>query len=247
MILYGHRGAKGEAPENTLTGFAYARSIGVRDFEFDVRLTADQELVVLHDATVDRTTNTQEKRSLGSLTLAELSGLDARAEFTDWPQPCFIPTLADVLKEITDHAHMEVEIKRDEPERLEILAAKLVDILETLPNQKRIAVTSFDPHALAIMRRIAPHFSRGLIGAFDTPDYLETALRLECKQAGIPLMTGSPEQVEEAHKNGLLVTGWPGDSVEQLQTLVDWGVDAITSNFPRIALPFLRERNLLDN
>ena len=55
--LYGHRGARGEAPENTLTGFAYAQRIGVTAFELDVRLSGDQELVVIHDPDVDRTTN----------------------------------------------------------------------------------------------------------------------------------------------------------------------------------------------
>jgi glycerophosphoryl diester phosphodiesterase len=52
--------------------------------------------------------------------------------------------------------------------------------------------------------------------------------------------------VREAQRNGMRVTGWPGDSLEQLQTLVDWGVDNITTNNPSIALPFLRERGLLD-
>lgn len=141
---------------------------------------------------------------------------------------------------------MEIEIKRDEPERLEILAAKLVELLELLPQKERLTITSFDTNALVIMSHIAPHFSRGYIGAYDTPAFLQTALELECTQAGIPLMTGSKEMVREAQKNGLRVTGWPGDSPEQLQTLADWGVEAITSNYPSIALPFLRERGLLD-
>jgi glycerophosphoryl diester phosphodiesterase len=64
-------------------------------------------------------------------------------------------------------------------------------------------------------------------------------------QADIPIITGSKERVREAHQNGLRVTGWPGDSLEQLQTLVDWEVEGITTNFPGIALPFLRERSLL--
>jgi glycerophosphoryl diester phosphodiesterase len=58
-------------------------------------------------------------------------------------------------------------------------------------------------------------------------------------------MTGSKEMADAAHREGLRVTGWPGDSPEQLQTLVDWEVEGITTNFPGIALPFLRERSLL--
>ena len=57
VILYGHRGARFEAPENTLTGFRHALRQGITAFEFDVHLSADDQLVVIHDATVDRTTN----------------------------------------------------------------------------------------------------------------------------------------------------------------------------------------------
>lgn len=247
MILYGHRGAKGEAPENTLTGFAYAYGIGVRAFEFDVRLSADHELVVLHDATVDRTTNTDQKRAVAGLTQEQLSSLDARAEFSEWPEPCFIPTLAEVLAEMPSPVRLEIEIKRDDPERLEILAAKLVTLLEPLDAAERVTISSFDATALGIVKRIAPHFSRGYIGAYDTPDFLATALELECVQADIPLTTGSKAMVNEAHRKGLRVTGWPGDNLDQLQTLVDWEVEGITSNFPGIALPFLRERGLLSD
>ena len=96
------------------------------------------------------------------------------------------------------------------------------------------------------MKRIAPDLPRGLIGAYDTPAFLATALELECTQADIPLSTGSEERVREAHRNGLRVTGWPGDTVEQLQTLVDWEVEGITTDFLGIALPFLCERGLLE-
>jgi glycerophosphoryl diester phosphodiesterase len=65
-------------------------------------------------------------------------------------------------------------------------------------------------------------------------------------QADIPLTTGSRDQVRAAHAEGLRVTGWPGNTIEQLQTLVDWAVEGITTDFPGIALPFLREANVLD-
>ena len=246
MILYGHRGAKGEAPENTLSGFAYAAGAGIHAFEFDVRLTADHELVVIHDATVDRTTNTQGKRAVAELTYAQITEMDARCGFLEWPDSCFVPTLAQVLAAIPETAHLEIEIKRDTPERLEVLAAKLVPLLEPLNAANRITLSSFDAHALEIMRRIAPDVPRGYIGAYDTPSLLEKAVELGCVQADIPLTTGSKAAVMEAHRRGLRVTGWPGNSLEQLQILVDWGVEAITTDYPNIAVSFLRERNLLN-
>src|SRR5690606_17261213 len=89
MQILGHRGAKGEAPENTLAGFAYAKQIGLDAIELDVRLTKDDQVVIMHDPTVDRTTNGQ--GAVGELTFAELHALDARADFPEWPAACSVP------------------------------------------------------------------------------------------------------------------------------------------------------------
>src|SRR5262245_48572737 len=90
-LIFGHRGAKGEAPENTLSGFSYARSVGVEAFELDVHLSADHELMVIHDATVDRTTNGN--GPVAGFTAAELAALDARAGFAAWGVPVGVPRL----------------------------------------------------------------------------------------------------------------------------------------------------------
>lgn len=243
MILYGHRGARGEAPENTVSGFLYAWRQGVRAFELDVRLSADQEVVVLHDATVDRTTDGQ--GAVSELTLDQLLRRDARADFPEWPEPCTIPTLAQVLAALPPDARFEIEIKRDDPARLAVLVSKLVPLLYEYEAGARVTVSSFDPTALEQVREAAPELPRAFIGAYDTPRFLAKALELGCQQADIPLTTGSAQRVREARERGLRVTGWPGDTVTQLTTLCDWGVDAITSNFPGIALPFLDEHGHL--
>jgi glycerophosphoryl diester phosphodiesterase len=77
MILIGHRGGRFEAPENTLPGFRYALDLGLEAVEFDLRLTRDGQVVVIHDSTVDRTTNGT--GAVADLTLAEIQALDARA------------------------------------------------------------------------------------------------------------------------------------------------------------------------
>ncbi|PKL11511.1 MAG: glycerophosphodiester phosphodiesterase, partial [Spirochaetae bacterium HGW-Spirochaetae-8] len=75
-MLFGHRGAAGEAPENTLVGFAHAFQVAhVRCFEFDVHLTKDRQLAIIHDASIDRTTNG--KGFVADYTLQELKKLDA--------------------------------------------------------------------------------------------------------------------------------------------------------------------------
>ncbi len=243
MIVYGHRGAKGEAPENTLPGFEYAYGLGVRAFELDVRLTVDNQIVVLHDATVDRTTNGT--GPISQMTLATAQSLDARGAFPDWPEPCRIPTFVELLDFLPGDVRLEVEIKRDEPARLEMLCPLLVAQIASQGYVNRVMVSSFDATALRIMRTVAPDLPRAFIGKCASRADLETAFALGCAQADIPLATGSRDLVNEAHAHGLTVTGWPGNDASQLETLIDWQVEHVTSDLPHFVLPFLRERGLL--
>ena len=242
MLLFGHRGARGEAPENTLPGFAYARRAGVAAFELDVRLTADGRLAVIHDATVDRTTFSS--GPVAGFTAAELVSLDARRSFPDWPEPAGVPLLEDVLDVYAATIRFAVEIKHDESARLERAGELVIAAIERYRLAGRVTVTSFAAEALEVVRRLAPDIPRAFIGAYDTPQFLETALRLECAQADIPLSRSSVEVVREAQARGLRVVGWLGNTADDLAALVAWGVDGITTDYPSRALPYLRERGI---
>lgn len=243
MIVFGHRGARGEAPENTLPGFAHARRIGVQAFELDVQLSADEQLVVVHDPTVDRTTNGT--GPVSELSAAELAQLDARGSFPDWPEPAGIPQLADVLDLYANQVRLAIEIKTDTPERLERVGALVVHAIEQYQLRESVVVSSFDPVALEIVGQLAPSVTRAFIGAFDAPHFLESAIRLACGQIDVQLSTGSPDVVREAHGRGMRVIGWLGNTQEDLEALLAWGVDGCTSDYPTRALAFFRERNLL--
>jgi glycerophosphoryl diester phosphodiesterase len=242
VLVVGHRGARGEAPENTLAGFGHALRAGVVALELDVRLSADGELVVIHDATVGRTTGAT--GSVAELTAAQLAALDARAAFPDWPAPpdqSAVPRLADVLDAFAAVGRcFAIEIKSDTPERLERVSVALATLIERYRLLGRVTVTSFDPVALDLMRGRAPAVPRAYIGAYNTPAFLETALRLGCRQADVPLKTGSKEAVRQAQARGLRVVGWLGNTPDDLAALLDWGVDGITSDYPTRALAFLR-------
>ena len=199
MLLFGHRGARGEAPENTLAGFAHALRAGVAAFELDVRLSADGRLVVIHDQTVDRTTDAA--GPVSAYTGAQLARLDARAAHPDWPERPGVPLLSEVLEGYAGRVRLAIEIKRDTPERLERVCAAVVEHVERYRVAAGVTVTSFDPPALEIMRRLAPALPRALIGAYDTPAFLDTALRLECRQADIQLSRGSAEVVRRAQSS----------------------------------------------
>ncbi|MGH2530796.1 MAG: glycerophosphodiester phosphodiesterase [Thermomicrobiales bacterium] len=237
VMIFGHRGARGEAPENTLTGFLYAKGIGVEAFELDVQLSADDQLVVIHDRTVDRTTDGT--GPVSSLTVAELAVLDARAAFPDWPEPAGVPTLADILDVVADAVRFEVEIKTDLPERLERVVELLLPTLKQNGIAERTTVSSFDSVALEIVQRLAPEQARGFISRYDDMSYLETAVRLGCTWAEIPIKTGSAEIVRAAKERGLRVVGWQGNSEEDIDTLLAWDVDVICTDYPSIAMAYL--------
>jgi glycerophosphoryl diester phosphodiesterase len=243
MILFGHRGARNEAPENTLTGFRHALGAGITAFEFDVHLSADDQLVVIHDSTVDRTTNGS--GAVAAMTVAELALLDARSIFPQWPEPAWVPTLTEVLDLIARAEHMELEIKTDRPDRLRRVGEQVLAAIRRYAIADRVTVTSFDPVALEAVARLAPQQPLGFIAKFETGDDLATALRLGATRCAIPIRTGSRERVQEAQAAGMRVTGWQGNTRDVVETLLAWGVDCITSDYPTLARSVLREARAL--
>jgi glycerophosphoryl diester phosphodiesterase len=234
MILFGHRGAKGEAPENTVDGFVYARGLGITSFELDIRLTADDQLVLMHDQTVDRTTSAS--GPVSAFTAADLAAVDAWAEHPDWPNRVGVPTLTEVFEAVPDAAEWEVEIKTDSRERLARICDLLPPVFERFGVRERVKVSSFDPVALELITASAPHLPRCFIAAYDTPESLETALRLGAVRAGTPLASSSREMVRAVQDAGLEATGWPGNTEEGIRTLMGWGVDNITTDYPTLAM-----------
>lgn len=244
VAVYGHRGAKGEAPENTLAGFAYALGLGLSALELDVRLSADEQLVVIHDDTVERTTDGTGR--VGDLTVEQLRRLDARGPHASWPEPVGVPTLADVLKEFgaTQHLVLQVEIKRDAPERLERVCAAVARSIHDHAFGERAVVASFVPAALEIMRSVAPGLPRAFITMEDPSGSIDTALRLGCSDIDLQRPIVSPEAVHKAHARGLGVMGWQGNTAADLEHLLTCGVDKLTTDVPSVALRFLSERQV---
>ena len=192
--------------------------------------------MVIHDPTVDRTTNSH--GPVAGFTAAELAALDARAAFPAWPESAGVPRLVDVLDAFPSQT-FQIEIKTNTPDVLEIVARKLVDLIGRYNIAERTEISSFDPVALEIVRRIAPELPRAYIGRYDTPDFLATARSLGCAGACIPHKTSTRATVDEAHAAGLHVTGWLGDTQRELRLLLDWGVESITSDYPSVALKVL--------
>lgn len=228
--IIGHRGAKDEAPENTIAGFLYAKQLGLTAVELDVRLSRDRTLVVVHDDTVNRTTSST--GPVADFTASELAELDARGTCPDWPERIGIPTLEQVLDVISDLPAIQIELKSDTPERLDEIASGVLRQIESRFLSDRVVLSSFDPVALEIVARSKPSQARAYIGAYNTPEFLETALRLGCTQADISLTAGSSNSVAEAHGAGLKVVGFQVNNAESLERALAWNVDGATSDVP---------------
>jgi glycerophosphoryl diester phosphodiesterase len=139
-LILGHRGAAAYAPENTLAAFRRALELGADGFELDVTLSADGVPVVIHDDTVDRTTDGS--GAVARLTLAQLKQLSAGKKFGPEFAGEHVPTLAEVFAAFSQPAIINVELKRD-PSPGRELAAKVVALIHEHQVARRVILSSF--------------------------------------------------------------------------------------------------------
>ncbi|MGM0571257.1 glycerophosphodiester phosphodiesterase [Marinobacter sp.] len=230
MIVYGHRGARGEAPENTLAGFTTAYRHGIRHFELDVQLSSDGVPVVIHDLTLDRTTGKPGK--VANHTSAELAGLDARQNAAPWPDPVGIPTLEQVLNACPEVAHYQLEVKPDGRQRLNILCNRLTELIQRRQLFETVAVTSSDGWFLQEIKRRNRRIHTGYVAGRRFPRPVITARRLKCSYLIPSWRICSAEMVQQAHRQDMQVSVWTVNRIHDMLTMEDYGVDSIITDFP---------------
>lgn len=237
MRIIGHRGARREAPENTLAGFRHLRALGIDHVELDVRLSRDNQLVVLHDTTVNRTTNG--KGAVRDLTAAELSTLNAAANFNGWTEPTPIPLLRDVLAEWNDLKSIQLEVKTTTIADLHIIAAGLARLIDELDLIDVATVTSMDTQMLAIMHQKAPDVRRGYVAERFTRAPLAMCHLYQCDLLAINYHRANPQLINNAHNQGLEVSVWTVNDLNVARRLYDWGADSIITDVPSLMLEHL--------
>lgn len=225
VTVVGHRGAAGLAPENTLEAVRRAVDVGVDVVEFDVRETADGRLVVIHDATVDRTTDGT--GPVGEFSLSELKRLDAG-------DGAEIPTLGELLDEVAARGvGAYVELKEGG------IAERVVAAAEERGVASSAHFTSWEP---ARLEPIAGTDVRIGGPVDDLEAELETVADLGYEHVGVHHEDLTADLVERVHARGLGVTAWPVNDPETVERAVDDGVDAITSDRPDVVRSALGER-----
>ncbi len=231
-LVFGHRGASASAPENTLPAFQAAIEQGADGVELDVQLSADGVPVVIHDDTVDRTTDGHGR--VTGLSLAELRALDAGRFRGNAFAGTRIPTLDEVFELARGHLLVNVELKIDDT-RDAGLEKRVVETIARHAMRDQVIVSSFNPVSLWRLRRLDPALPRGMLYAPDQPRYLRdrwlaVLARPDAMHPGRTLATR--EHVDALRSDGFKVNVWTVDERAEVKRLIDLGVDGIISNRP---------------
>jgi glycerophosphoryl diester phosphodiesterase len=224
MLTIAHRGASGYAPENTRAAFELAIAMGAGAIETDIRLTADGELVLIHDATVTRTTDG--RGPVADHTLAELRSLDAGSRFTPEFAGERIPTLAELIEAFVPRIPVVLEIKDAGATAPTIAAIRAAGIGD------RVKVTSFLWPAVIEAKRLAPELAIGFLTPEFDADIIRRCARRGFAQVCPRVDTLTPELVAMAHDAGLIVRAWGIATREQVDRLFATGADGATVNWP---------------
>lgn len=231
-LIYGHRGAKGEAPENTLTSFRQCLGHGVRRCELDLHLSADNELMVIHDPTLKRTTGRRGK--VVEHSAADLALIDARKGGPGWVQPCPIPRLEELFEKC-DFEHWQLEVKSASRTRAASTVLAIREMAQRFGLLERITITSSSREVLAAALELTPDIARGLVAEYAWLDPLKVAQNYGCNLLALNWALCTPERLLKAQRQGLHVSVWTVNEPALMRRLADFGVDSLITDFPGLA------------
>ncbi len=243
--LFAHRGASGHRPENTLPAFALALEMGAPYLEMDVRMTLDGRVVVLHDETVDRTTDGS--GPVTEFTFRELQGLDAGFRFSlsglegfpDRGRGVRVPTLEDVLRSFPG-AMLNIEVKQEEP----AMEGPLQDVLNRCDALDRVLLVS---EREVVLNRLRERFGPGVATGTALEEGARFAQWILGGRTGDPRLGGAalqipemlagqdyvvPELIDGAHGLGMEVHIWTVNDPSRMRRFLQMGADGIMTDFP---------------
>jgi glycerophosphoryl diester phosphodiesterase len=237
-FIYAHRGASGHAPENTLEAFALAVSMGADGVELDVHISADGELIVIHDEKVDRTTNGT--GYVKDMTLQQLKALDA-SNGKEGYQGAKIPTLAEVYDLLRDTGlHVNVEIKTDQIMYPDI-EKKCLEMEREKGMEGRVIYSSFNHYTIANLLRLNPNAKTGLLymsGLYQPWTYAKSvgATHIHPFFPSIFL----PDLPQGCAENGVGINLWTVNDPKVMALCVQCGAGIIT-DYPDVAVQVRRK------
>ncbi|WP_297333989.1 glycerophosphodiester phosphodiesterase family protein [Flavobacterium sp.] len=221
-LKIGHRGAKGHVAENTLASFKKAIVMGAEAVEFDVHICATGELVVIHDFTIDRTTNGTGE--IHNISLDELKSLAVEGEYT-------IPTLDEVMELLGPDFIMNIEMKgRHTAQPLAALLQRYV--AEKGYRYENIIVSSFQYEELKMMSTLNPDVHLGVLTQASVAQAWDWATEFNAKALHPHFSLLTETNVERAREAGFKINTWTVNEPDDIVRMKMYGVDGIISDYP---------------
>ena len=237
--IFAHRGSSAYAPENTLAAFELAVHQGAHAIELDAKLSSDGHVVVIHDATVDRTTDGSGKVAEHSLT--SLKALDAGCKYDDAFCGEKIPTLYDVFESVGGQIFVNVELTNYTSPR-DQLPEKVAQIVASHKMEDRVLFSSFNPIALRRIRKILPDCPIGLL-AFPgiAGSWARSSLGRWVPYNALHPETRDTNQniIDHMQSRGYRVHTYTVNHPESMEKLFEWGINGIFTDDPPLALRVL--------
>ena len=250
VLVMAHGAGQGIGPQNTLEAAMLSAAAGADVIELDVHLTADGHLVVIHDATVEATTNGS--GAVAEMTLEEIQAFDAGAAFREASgaasfvgRGVVVPTLEAIFAALPQARYL-IEIKPEEPGT----SRALCDLVREYALQARVMVGSFHLTALERFRELCPEVATSMaesevetlvylhkIGLANLAPLNGSALQMPLEAAGIRILTRS--LIKAAHGRGLAVHAWTINDPEVMERLIGLGIDGLITDYPDRALKVL--------
>ena len=250
-LVIAHQGGDGLWPGDTMFAFEHAAELGVDVLEMDLHITKEGVLVINHDETVDRTTDSTGE--IEAMNLDEIKALDAGYDWSNDNGNTFpyrgmgitIPTLEEVFEAFPGY-HMTIEIKTTERS----MAMPFCELIRAYDMQDKVLVASFLDERMEEFREVCPEvatssarqettifvlLSKAFLGRLYSPSF--NALQVPEESSGITVMT--TQFVSAAHERNLRVEPWTIDDPEQMKQYIEWGVDGIITDRPDLMLEIL--------
>ncbi|MFT3895036.1 MAG: glycerophosphodiester phosphodiesterase family protein [Anaerolineales bacterium] len=235
-FIFAHRGASAHAPENTLSAFQLALTQNADGIELDVKLSSDGHVVVIHDPTLDRTTGT--KGRVKDTTLADLRSLDAGSFFSEAFKGEKIPTLEEVFETMGKRLFINVELTNYTTPRDQLVETVCM-LVKKFNLQKHVMFSSFFAANLSKAGSYLPEVPRGLLALNGIAGAWARSFGYYFGkyQALHPYLSDvTPEQVGRVHRLKGRIHVWTVNKADDMRQLFRWGVDAIFTDDPHLAV-----------
>lgn len=234
--VFAHRGASAYAPENTLPAFQLALDQNADGIELDVTLSADGQVVIIHDSTIERTTNGE--GSVKRMDYAVLRQFDAGGWFGKEFTGAHLPTLDEVLSLVGERVFTNIEIKPFYKPMMQ-LVEKVADVVSHQGLENKVIFSSFNPRALVMIHRLLPSVPIGFLLLPGNMGFLSKSLfgkSVPYRSLHPHYGAVKPEMIKDGQEKGYKIFAYTVNQAEDMRRLYDMGIDGIITDDPPLAI-----------